>query len=147
MSGVRCDTLLPFGMVSERALRAISVVLAAAIGAAALAALAAKYEGTVRDLPPDSGIWFLAAIFSLAVVWIFAEAISVLLSRLIASALVCRLTALAIAVVIHFSVGAIAFAVFDNTPPGQRREYDAVIWVPAWIVGLLFHVGHFRLCL
>ena len=78
----------------------------------------------------------LAVLFSLGVAVLMFFPMLWLLSRVIKAPIAARPLALLLAVGVHFSIGAIGWAVFRDLP-GVSSDYVSVAWIPLWIIGAL----------
>ncbi len=123
--------------------RVASRATASAVVAVSLLAFVLRYESCNLG-----GILFylLPFVFSLGVVWLISEPISVLVSDMISRPITTRLLSVLLAFGVHFSIGAVGWAIFPDVPEGESPPVRAAVWIPFWIIGVLFKVGHLSLC-
>jgi hypothetical protein len=77
-------------------------------------------------------------------IWIMSEPIAMFLSGTISRPIAKRLAAVSLALGIHFSIGAVGWAVFPDVPEVQDPAANAAAWIPFWIVGVLNKAGHYN---
>ena len=146
--------------------RVLSLTAVSVLVAASLIGLLLAYKGTVCFIYEyNQGAIFLflllPIVFSLGVVWLISEAISWLISGtisrpittsswlisdMISRPITTRLLSILLAFGVHFSIGAVGWATFSDVPAGQNPPDRAWVWVPLWIIGVLFKVGNLSLC-
>lgn len=102
-----------------------------------LYALVLRYNGAacLFDVPWERNLFLaLSILFSLGVVWLIAIPLSGLVSRVIKAGIAARLLALSLAVGVHFSIGAVGWAIWPDLP-GFGSAGARWAWIPLWIFG------------
>lgn len=127
----------------------LSTPAAIVIVVGTLYALVLRYNGTacLFDVPRERNLFLaLSILFSLGVVWLTVIPMLGLVSRVIMTGIVARLLALSLAVGVHFSIGAIGWAIWPDLPGfGSGARWWA--WIPLWIFGVFFKVGVLKECM
>ncbi|MCH8993650.1 MAG: hypothetical protein IH959_01615 [Chloroflexi bacterium] len=115
-----------------------------------LYALVLRYNGAaclLFDVPRERNLFLaLSILFSLGVVWLIAIPLSGLVSRVVKAGIAARLLALSLAVGVHFSIGALGWAIWTDLP-GFGSAGARWAWIPPWIVGAFYKLEVLRECM
>jgi hypothetical protein len=116
-------------------------LVAVGVAAWSLTTFVNNYEHGICILDKISLDFLLPPVlFSVCLIWLFSEALVVTSAGVLERPLG-RPQALLLGTLVHFSIGTIGFLTFANV--GYR---GAVEWIPLWIIGLMYAVGHFGVC-
>jgi hypothetical protein len=120
-----------------------AAVVAAGVAAWSLTTLVNQYEGAVCNV--DWTFLLLSATFSLSLIWIISEAL-IVVSATVFDRLLSRLPALLLGLMTHFLIGTTGWLLRPNVGYYNGGLSSLPEWIPMWIVGLLFKIGHLTTC-
>lgn len=121
-----------------------ATLVAAGVAAWSLTTYVNSYEHGICIMDKISLDFLLPPIlFSISLIWLFSEAIMVTSTNVLERP-VGRPQSLLLGLLVHFSIGTIGFLMYPSVA-GQGSPGKAV-WIPMWIIGLLYKVGHFGVC-
>lgn len=84
-------------------------------------------------------------LFSISLIWLFSEALIVASAGVLERPLG-RPPALMLGLLIHFLIGTIGWLIYPNVGYENGGWSGLPEWIPMWIAGLLFKVGHLTTC-
>ena len=127
--------------------RAAAALTAVGVAAWSLTTFANSYEhGLCIDDVGSREFLLPPVLFSISLIWLFSEAIMVTSVNVLQRPLG-RLQALVLGLLVHFTIGTIGWLIYPNVGHQTDDPWTGTgEWIPMWIVGLLYKVGHFGVC-
>lgn len=128
--------------------RRVTALLAAGVAAlAAFLTLIAYFDNAVCIDGKDATILLvLASVVSLGFIWVISEPVTLLLETTTRRWSVSpRVIGVAAGVGCNLLIGLVAFGV-EPAPGNAQSDAGLQLWIPFWVIGVLYEVGALRQC-
>ena len=127
--------------------RAAAALTAVGVAAWSLTTFVNSYEhGLCIDDVGSREFLLPPVLFSISLIWLFSEAIMITSINVFQRPMG-RLQALALGLLVHFTFGTLAWLIYPDVAYQRDGPWDgAPEWIPMWIIGLMYEVGHFGVC-